>query len=50
VPGEGVIDGVVFEITEAELAQADAYETADYQRIEATLKSGRQAFVYVAAD
>ena len=48
-PGEGVIEGVVFEITEAELAHADRYETADYQRVEVTLASGRRAFVYVAA-
>jgi gamma-glutamylcyclotransferase (GGCT)/AIG2-like uncharacterized protein YtfP len=48
-PGDGVIAGVVFEITAAELAQADAYETADYKRVEVTLASGRRALVYVAA-
>ncbi len=48
-PGDGVVDGVVFEITEAELARADAYETDDYARANVTLRSGRRAFVYVAA-
>ena len=48
-PGDGVIEGVAFELTPEELALADAYETADYRRIEATLKSGRRAFVYVGA-
>jgi gamma-glutamylcyclotransferase (GGCT)/AIG2-like uncharacterized protein YtfP len=49
-PGEGVVEGVAFELTQAELEAADGYETADYKRIEVTLKSGRRAFVYVAAD
>jgi gamma-glutamylcyclotransferase (GGCT)/AIG2-like uncharacterized protein YtfP len=48
-PGEGAIEGVAFAVTPAELEAADAYETDDYARIEATLKSGRRAFVYVAA-
>jgi gamma-glutamylcyclotransferase (GGCT)/AIG2-like uncharacterized protein YtfP len=47
-PGEGAIEGVAFAVTPAELEAADAYETDDYARIEATLKSGRRAFVYVA--
>ena len=47
--GQGVIDGVAFAVTPEELARADAYETADYARVEVVLKSGRRAFVYVAA-
>ncbi|WP_213959874.1 gamma-glutamylcyclotransferase family protein [Variovorax sp. dw_954] len=43
------IEGTVFEITAAELAQADDYEVEDYQRARATLASGRQAWVYVEA-
>jgi gamma-glutamylcyclotransferase (GGCT)/AIG2-like uncharacterized protein YtfP len=40
--------GIVFEITEAELAAADKYEEdADYRRISVTLRSGVQAWVYV---
>lgn len=48
VPGSP-IPGTVFAITPAELAQADAYEVADYQRTRVTLVSGRQAWVYVEA-
>jgi hypothetical protein len=39
--------GKVFEITQAELAAADAYEVSDYKRVSARLKSGRDAWVYV---
>ena len=48
-PGGGVIEGMAFALTPEELALADAYETADYARVEVVLKSGRRAFVYVAA-
>ena len=48
-PGDGVIEGVAFELTPEELALADAYESADYRRIEVTLSSGSPAFVYVGA-
>lgn len=41
------VDGTVFEITVAELAAADAYEVADYERIAVTLASGAGAWVYV---
>ena len=41
------VAGTLYFITEAELAAADEYEVADYQRIEAPLKSGRTAWVYV---
>jgi gamma-glutamylcyclotransferase (GGCT)/AIG2-like uncharacterized protein YtfP len=41
------IPGKVFEITEAELAAADAYEVSDYKRVLVRLKSGVDAFVYV---
>jgi gamma-glutamylcyclotransferase (GGCT)/AIG2-like uncharacterized protein YtfP len=43
------VAGVVFEISEAELAAADRYEVADYRRIAVRLKSGRDAWVYVRA-
>ena len=49
VPGDGPrITGTVFELTDAELAAADAYEVSDYERIEVMLDSGTRAFVYVA--
>jgi hypothetical protein len=44
------IAGVALQVTDAELIAADAYETEDYRRITVTLESGREAFVYVAAD
>jgi gamma-glutamylcyclotransferase (GGCT)/AIG2-like uncharacterized protein YtfP len=47
-PGDEV-DGKVFQITPEELAAADAYEVADYKRIEVELKSGIKAWVYVKA-
>lgn len=43
------IAGVVFALTAEELAATDAYEVDAYARIEATLESGRSAWVYVAA-
>ena len=44
------IAGIVFAITPAELAAADAYEVDAYGRVEATLASGTRAFVYVGPD
>jgi len=41
------VPGKVFEITQTELAAADAYEVSDYKRVSARLKSGRDAWVYV---
>ncbi len=41
--------GAVFQVTPAELARADLYEVDDYKRIEVTLKSGLNAWIYVAA-
>jgi gamma-glutamyl AIG2-like cyclotransferase len=43
------IAGVVFELTEAELAATDAYETGAYTRALVVLESGRSAFAYLAA-
>jgi hemoglobin len=43
-----VIPGVVFEITGAELVAADAYEGAEYRRINVRLRSGRDAWIYAA--
>jgi gamma-glutamylcyclotransferase (GGCT)/AIG2-like uncharacterized protein YtfP len=47
-PGDEV-QGKVFRITGAELKAADAYEVADYKRIEVSLRSGNTAWVYVRA-
>ncbi|ATG47515.1 gamma-glutamylcyclotransferase family protein [Celeribacter ethanolicus] len=43
------VEGMVFEITESELAAADRYEVSDYTRIEVGLCSGKTAWVYVKA-
>jgi hypothetical protein len=46
---EDSVDGMVFEVTPEELAHADRYEVAAYQRVAVTLHSGRRAWVYVDA-
>lgn len=47
--GEDHVNGTVFDITDAELVQADAYEVDDYKRVAVTLVSGLHAWVYVDA-
>lgn len=42
------IDGMLFLITEDELAATDEYESAHYARVGVVLESGRAAYVYVA--
>jgi|ERR1044072_6950802 gamma-glutamylcyclotransferase (GGCT)/AIG2-like uncharacterized protein YtfP len=43
--------GIAFEITDAELAGVDEYESAfSYQRVVARLASGKQTWVYVYDD
>jgi hypothetical protein len=46
---ESRVPGVVFEVTDAELESADAYEPAGYARVVARLASGREAWVYTEA-
>nr|WP_206179534.1 gamma-glutamylcyclotransferase family protein [Variovorax sp. RKNM96] len=46
---EDGVEGAVFAITAAELAQADVYEVKDYRRERVTLASGMQAWAYVDA-
>ena len=41
------VGGVLFEVTEAEILQADEYEVDDYKRIETIFKSGEKGFIYV---
>ena len=43
------VPGAVFEILDAELARADAYEIGAYVRVKAKLASGLEAWVYVDA-
>ncbi|HLC91964.1 MAG TPA: gamma-glutamylcyclotransferase family protein [Candidatus Saccharimonadales bacterium] len=40
------IKGVVLDITASELPLLDDYETAAYERLETTLKSGIRAWIY----
>ena len=41
------VQGMVFEITQEELQQADVYEDADYERTEVELSSSKKAWVYI---
>jgi len=43
------VRGMVLEVTDEELARADAYEPAGYTRISTRLASGKQAWVYADA-
>jgi gamma-glutamylcyclotransferase (GGCT)/AIG2-like uncharacterized protein YtfP len=44
------VDGMVFEVTDEELAAADQYEApAQYEKVFVTLASGARAWVYVHA-
>ena len=43
------VPGTVFEVTEDELKQSDAYEVDAYKRVETVLASGKSAWVYVEA-
>jgi hypothetical protein len=47
---EDRIEGVVFQLTEAELEATDAYEVDAYARREVRLESGLVAFAYVGSD
>ena len=42
--------GTALEVSKLELFAADDYEVDDYKRVEADLKSGRKAWIYVAGD
>lgn len=43
------VAGIALEITPQDVSAADAYEVSDYVRSTITLKSGRRAYVYLAA-
>lgn len=51
MPGDASdeVTGMLFEISDDELAAADRYEVDDYKRIAVRLKSGIEAWVYVCA-
>lgn len=45
---EDEVEGILFQITDQEILQADEYEVEDYRRIETVFKSGKSGFIYVA--
>lgn len=45
-----VVEGVAFEVTDEELAAADAYEDDSYVRSAVRLISGRKCWVYLPVD
>ncbi len=47
---EDYIDGIVYELTEQELHQADLYEGLHYKRVEVHLHSNQKAWAYSAAN
>ncbi len=49
--GDGdTVQGAFLELNASELATADDYEVNDYKRVHVALKSGLDAWVYIAAD
>ncbi|MBU2115048.1 MAG: gamma-glutamylcyclotransferase [Gammaproteobacteria bacterium] len=44
------VAGTVFDLSDAELAQADDYEVDAYVRVTAVLKSGIECWIYTAAE
>ena len=45
-----MIRGTAFEITQDELVLADKYEPVNYKRIKIMLESGKEAWIYSAAE
>ncbi len=43
----GVVEGMVFDVSEADMKNLDRYETHHYKRLEVTLKSGKKALAYI---
>lgn len=42
------IEGMVFDVSEEELQQADTYEVSCYKRVQVSLLSGELAWVYIS--
>lgn len=47
---EDQVEGMVFQITGAELLQADKYEVDDYARVLVNLNSGLEAWIYISRE
>ncbi len=41
------VEGMLFEISETEILNADKYEVDDYKRIEVEFQSGKKGFIYI---
>ena len=41
------VNGMLFEVSDEELAYADKYEVSDYTRVELYFESGEKGFVYI---
>jgi len=52
LPGDyhDIVDGMVFEITDEELARANEYEAEEYKRVLVPTISGGKVWVYIQAD
>ena len=45
---DDAVEGMVFEVSQEELLLADRYEPENYKRIKVALRSGKEAWIYVA--
>jgi gamma-glutamylcyclotransferase (GGCT)/AIG2-like uncharacterized protein YtfP len=50
VNNNNMVNGMVFNVSKAELKQADEYEVEEYKRVNIQLASGVKAWVYVSRD
>lgn len=48
INNDDFIEGMIFKITDTELAETDKYEVREYCRILETFESGKKAWIYVA--
>lgn len=44
---EDEVEGMLFEVTEEEILQADEYEVEDYKRVETVFRSGKKGCIYI---
>ncbi|WP_265130251.1 gamma-glutamylcyclotransferase family protein [Chryseobacterium oranimense] len=44
---EDEVEGILFQVTDQKILQADEYEVEDYRRIETVFKSGKSGFIYI---
>lgn len=47
---DAAVEGTVFELTEKELQTVDKYEPDEYQREKVALRSGQEAWIYLASE